>query len=303
MIANRPSSHHHQHGRPGHGPATENESDLAELLELDAVYAAPFLRDALEVAETALGRKPRHIVDLGAGTGTGTVALARRFAEARVHALDASASMLERVRASSIEAGVPTRVETHLVDLDADWLSDLAVSVDLAWAALSLHHMTDAAQVLKQTFDLLRPGGVVVVSELTGESSYSPADLGTGRHALTEHLIQALTIRGYPVTSDWSEALTAAGFDPVQRQEAAISVSSSAADGARFLELQLTRSRQLLTETLDHGDLAALDSALASLASGPTTDSHLQYTSGRAFWVAVRPGVDVGGASAVGEDR
>ncbi|GGF42040.1 hypothetical protein GCM10011399_38370 [Subtercola lobariae] len=297
------AAHDHHHTRPGHGPAPRNDGDLAELLDLDAVHAAPFLREALEAAAAALGRDPREVVDLGAGTGTGTVALANRFAEARVHALDASAGMLERVRASSSKSGVSSRVETHLVDLDDDWPAGLPGSVDLAWAALSLHHATDATRVLKETFDLLRPGGVAVLSEFTGSTAYSPASLGTTSATLGEHLVGALAARGYPVAADWSKALRVAGFAPVERQEVAISVSSAPADGARFLELQLARSRQLLADDLGPDDLAAIDAALVSLASSLPAGSPIHYTSGRVFWVAVRPDDREADTIATGVDR
>ncbi|WP_345376814.1 class I SAM-dependent methyltransferase [Frondihabitans cladoniiphilus] len=303
MTSTTPAAHDHHHARPGHGPAPESDREFAELLDLDAVHAAPFLREALLAAAAALGREPREIVDLGAGTGTSTVALANHFPEARVHALDASPGMLERLRASSIDTGVSSRVETHLLNLDDNWPSVLPGSVDLAWAALSLHHTNDPARVLQQTFALLRPGGVAVVSEFTGATTYSPADLGTGRQSLADHLVKALAARGYPVAPDWSEALTEAGFARIQRQETTISVSSATLDGARFLQLQLTLNRQLLANDLGSEDLVAVDAAIVSLASDRPAVAHKYYTSGRVFWVAVRPDGRGADTAATGVDR
>ena len=108
----------HSHAdRPGHGPAPEGDSDMAELLDLDATLGATVLADALDAAAAVLGTEPRSIVDLGAGTGTGTLALAGRFPEAHVHSLDATASMLDHLTASAQTAGVGDRVTTHLTDL------------------------------------------------------------------------------------------------------------------------------------------------------------------------------------------
>lgn len=305
MTSNTPAPPHH-HAHRGHGPAPENDLDLAELLDLDAVHAAPFVQSALDAAALALARKPRVIVDLGAGTGTGTVALATRFPEARVLALDASARMLERVRASTSPSQLAARVETHLVDLDDDWTAVVSGHVDLAWAALSLHHTSSPARVLQQLFALLQPGGVAVVSEFTGATAYRPADLGTGRDGVGQRLVAALEGRGYPVTADWTEALAAAGFDPVDRHDASVDVSSQTVEGARFLELQMARTRHLLADDtdaadidaadidaddlaashLDADDLAAIDAAIDSVSSG---GARLDYSSPRVFWVAVKP--------------
>ena len=101
--------HHHGDragGPPGHQHDEADEAGLAELLDLDGVVLLGYL-DAVVgwVAETA-GPAVARVVDLGAGTGTGTVALARRFPEAEVVAVDASAGMLARLAAAAGAAGV-----------------------------------------------------------------------------------------------------------------------------------------------------------------------------------------------------
>jgi len=299
MTPTHADEHHRHHSRPGHGPAPEHDTGLAELLDLDAALGAPVLAVALDAASAALGTAPRSIVDLGAGTGTGTLALATRFPDARIHSLDASLGMLDRLRAAATAAEVADRVETHLVDLDGDWPAVLPSAADLAWAALSLHHVTDPAHVLRQAFGALRPGGVLVVTEMTGVTTYDPADLGTGRDGLGELLVGVLAAHGYPVTAEWTAALTAAGFAPVERRETAFTASDRTTDGARYLALQLTLSRARLTQDLPADDLAALDAAIAALEAGT---SKIALTSGRAFWIAVRQGnaesVDAGEAGA-----
>lgn len=280
------SEHHPQHDRPGHGPALDHEDDLAELLDLDAALGAPVLAEALDAASAALGTAPRRAVDLGAGTGTGTLALATRFPDLLVHSLDASPMMLDRLSAAAAAADVAGRVETHLVDLDGDWTAVLPGSVDLAWAALSLHHVTAPAQVLRQAIGVLRPGGVLVVTEFTGVTRYEPADLGTGRDGLGERLVSALASHGYPVTAEWTMALSAAGFVPVQRLESALTATARTPEGARYLAVQLTRNRALLADGLSADDLSAVDVTIAGLEAGT---SDLGLTSGRAIWIAVRP--------------
>lgn len=286
MTHTHSPAHHLPDDRPGHGPAPEHDTGLAEILDLDAALGAPALAAALNAATNALGGTPHTIIDLGAGTGTGSIALATRFPRARVHGLDASPSMLDRLRAAAAARKVADRVETHLVDLDGDWPSALPGSVDLAWAALSLHHVTDPAQVLRQVFGVLRPGGVLIVTEFTGATTYDPDDLGTSSHGLGKRIVKALAAHGYPVSAEWTTALTAAGFSPVERLETALTASASTADGARYLQLQLTRNQAILADDLGANDRAGLEAAIAALTAGT---SELGFSSGRAVWVAVRP--------------
>lgn len=271
--------------RPGHGPAPEGDSDMAELLDLDAALGARVLADALDAATAVLGTEPRSIADLGAGTGTGTLALASRFPEAHVHSLDATASMLDHLTASTETSGFSDRVTTHLTDLDGDWPAVLPEQVDLAWAALSLHHVSDPARVLRQAYGALRPGGVLVVTEMSG-ARFEPSDLGSGRDGLGDRVTAALAAHGYPVTAEWTTALGEACFAPVERHEMSFEASATTAEGARYLAIQLSRNRDRIADDLSADDLAALDAVVLTLGTGT---SEVRTVSGRVVWVAVRP--------------
>jgi SAM-dependent methyltransferase len=280
-------SPHHSHPKAsGHGPAPEHHAELEEILELDATLGSQVLSQAMDAAFRALDAEPRVIVDLGAGTGTGTVALARRFGDARIHSIDASAGMLDRLRSAAAAAGVTERVDAHPVDLDRDWPVAVPPQVDIVWAALSLHHVVDPVRVLGQAFDALRPGGVLVVIEMTGATHYEPADLGSGRAGLADRMVAALAARGYPVTADWTDALVSAGFAPVIRSTTRVTASAMTTEGARYLELQLALNRPMLADELTDDDLAALDVVVTDLAAA---QSRIGYSSGRVIWAASRP--------------
>jgi len=259
--------------------------DIADQLELDAVLSAPMVGDALDRAAEKLGAEPTSILDLGAGTGTGSIALARRFPTARVDSLDSSEDLLHRLTASAASAGLTDRIRPHLIDLDEDWTAAVPAGVDLIWASLSLHHVTDATKVLEQALAALRPGGVLVVAEMTEAPHYAPTDLGGEQDGLADRLVAGLADLGYPVTADWSEELSAAGFTSVRRFDHTITAAGGTDDGARYLASHLRSSRGRLSSVLTADDNAALDTAVRDLDTGV---SRIVMTSGRAVWVATR---------------
>lgn len=97
---------------------------------------------------------PEEIWDLGCGTGQHAVALKRRWPEARVHGLDASADMLEHARARDAD------IDWRLGDI-AGWAPDLPA--DLILANASLHWLSDHEPLLRRLTDALAPGGVIAV--------------------------------------------------------------------------------------------------------------------------------------------
>lgn len=181
------SDHGHGHG---HG------DDQAEVLELDAEILAEHTASIIEWLPTS---DPRHVVDLGSGTGAGTFALLARFPEAHITAVDASVDHLQRLRARAGELGLADRVHTVLADLDADW-PDLGTP-DLIWASASLHHMAAPDRTLRQLHDTLAPGGLLAVVELAGMPQFLPKHAPDGHDERVPH-------RG----ADWGLKLTEAGF-------------------------------------------------------------------------------------------
>lgn len=154
-------AHTHSHGRHGE----------ADILDLDAQVLAGHIT-AL-TGWLPVQAPPRRIVDLGCGTGTGTFALLDRFPEAHITAVDTSAAHLQRLREKACARGAEGRVRTVQADLDAtDW-PDLGAP-DLVWASASMHHMADPDRALKAVHDLLAPGGLFAVVELSGFPASCP---------------------------------------------------------------------------------------------------------------------------------
>lgn len=208
-------------------------------LQREAGLGAAFRASVLERVARALDRDPQQIVDLGAGIGTDVTALAVRFPTARVTALDVSDPLLEQVAAAARAAGVEDRVDTRNVDLNRDWAPEFAQGVDLAWAALSLHHLDDPASALRQVFAALRPGGVFALIELRGAVRPAPSDLGTGVAGLADRVAAALSAPAEYADIDWATLLEEAGFTSVSRSDHDVIADGSTPDGAEYLDRQL----------------------------------------------------------------
>jgi thioredoxin reductase/SAM-dependent methyltransferase len=282
-------THNDQHS--AHEPWHDLPEGFAEHLELESRLSASLRNASIDRTHAALDAPPARIVDLGSGVGADAVQLARRFPTARVHALDVSDELLARVRSAAVEAQVADRVEARRVDLNDDWSAELPRDVDLVWAALSLHHLENPAAALRRAYSALRPGGVLVLTELAGEPRFEPDDLGSGLTGLRGRIQVARAAHGYART-DWPELLVDAGFArPVQYDHELI-VDATTADGARYLEHRL---RAHGDDELAGDDQVALEEVIASLQDGTSPISH---RSSRAVWIAVRPQDDGALASA-----
>ena len=277
------TAHDHQHT---HDHA--HTHDQAEILDLDAEVLAE--HTASITAWLPVERAPRHVVDLGCGTGTGTFALLTRFPDAEVTAVDSSANHLHRLRARAEELGVADRVRTVSADLDAEW-PDLGTP-DLVWASASMHHVADPDRTLRAVHDLLAPGGLFAVVELAGFPRFLPADAPEERPGLEDRCHAALSHNGASDLphrgADWGPKLTAAGFtvEGERTITAHVAGSDNEAVGRYALSsLRLVRAKA----ALGADDLAALDRLLD--VDGPSSilrRADLAVRTERTVWAARR---------------
>jgi SAM-dependent methyltransferase len=261
------SEHHHGHA---HSHAEHDDAGMAELLELDGAVLAAYLDEVTTWVAELVPEPPARIVDLGAGTGVGTVALATRFPSAEVVAVDNSPRMLERIRAVA-----DPRIRTLEADLAHGWPD--VDRPDLVWAALSLHHVPDPEALLRQVHERLRPGGLLVISEMPDQPYFLGGD------PWEERLHEAIASRhlGFDPHPDWTATLEKLGFH-VTRREFPIEVAEPADLVRRYFLTFLRRMRGGMAEQLAPGDLQTLDRILAEDAAGllPTV------RTSRTVWVA-----------------
>ncbi|MGH3158526.1 MAG: class I SAM-dependent methyltransferase [Streptosporangiaceae bacterium] len=279
------------HAQHGHGAAGQADvAAMAELIDLDAEVLHGYLSDVMAwVGELAAGQPRRRILDVGSGTGTGALTLARRFEAADVTAVDVSASMLGRLGDKARDLGVAGRVRTVEADLDGAW-PDVG-RVDLAWASASLHHMANPDRVLGDIFGALNPGGLLVLAELEGFPRFLPDDVELGRPGLEARGRAALAEELPYLGSDWGPRLRQAGFAIVGERHFAIELKPPLpAAAGRYAQACLRRLRSRLDARMDAEDLAALDTLIDSDGpDGVLRRGDLTVWAERDVWVGSRP--------------
>jgi SAM-dependent methyltransferase len=253
------ANHHHQHAADA---PEEDAAAMTALLDLDAEVLHAYLSEVIGWVADLVAGPPRRILDLGAGTGTGALALAQRFAGAEVIAVDMSAPLLGRLADKARDLGVAGRVRILQADLDAGWPA--IDPVDLVWASASLHHMADPERVLTDVFATLHPGGLLAVTELGSFPRFLPGDLGAGLEARCHAALDGELAHELPhLGSDWAPRLRRAGFDVVGERDFAIDLTPPLpAAAGRYAQASLRRLRSGVDGQLDAGDLAALDALI-----------------------------------------
>lgn len=162
------------------------------------------LRERLD--ETALA--PQRVLDVGCGPGAGGAALAARFPDAELIALDLALPMLQ---AAQVHLGERPNAARVCADAQALPLAD--ASVDLVHSNLCLQWCDDPGLALDEFRRVLRPGGVLLFS------TFGPDTLKELRAAFaavdaTPHVSRFVDMH------DIGDALLSTGFrDPVLERD------------------------------------------------------------------------------------
>jgi len=266
-----------------------HHDSIAELLDLDAQVLHRYLLDVMTwVQAGTAGRPSLRILDVGAGTGTGTVALANQFPSAGVVAVDLSAEMLHRVRDRAAAGALTGRVSTVQMNLDESW-PELG-SFDLVWASAALHELSDPARTFGNLFRVLNPGGLITVVEMDAPSRFLEDEIGDGLEARIHAVLREVRpgSNSYP---DWSANLERAGFTSIETTTFSIDLAiDGSGTGGLYAQTYLRRIQPVVAPRLSSADRTMLDTLVAD--SGPLSlrqrdDLHLR--AGRTAWAAVRP--------------
>ena len=191
--------------------------------------AAAFEKVLAGLLDMAVPRPSDACVDLGAGTGFVTTALAPKVSS--VLAVDISAAMTRSLAEHAAEASL-ANVSTEVADLSGFDL--VPASTDLIVSSYALHHLVDADKraLVARTLSWLRPGGRLVIADMMFGRGASQRD----RQILHQKVV-ALAAKGpggwwriaknlaryglgvgqeHPATPEfWQAALRDAGFTEV----------------------------------------------------------------------------------------
>lgn len=111
-----------------------------------------------------------NVVEIGCGTGSLALELSRHAGH--VHAIDISPEMIKIAERKKADQGV-INVTFHAGTLEAV-LPRIPVNVDAVWAYSILHLVDDRTSMLKTAFELLKPGGTFISSNVCLAGTWVP---------------------------------------------------------------------------------------------------------------------------------
>ncbi|MBN1319388.1 MAG: class I SAM-dependent methyltransferase [Thermoleophilia bacterium] len=113
----------------------------------------------------ALGFKGRYL-DVGAGTGTPAVAVARDHPTAQITALELSPAMIQVGKEYVESQGLRDRITFVLGDATDEGTIEALGKFDLIYSTFSLHHWEAPARVIRNLLDSLTENGVLYLYDL-----------------------------------------------------------------------------------------------------------------------------------------
>lgn len=184
------------------------EAAVRRLKTLHQVYSPAGRRVLLQA-----GLKPgMRIADFGCGVGAVTRMLAEMVGPAgHVTGIDVSRAQLDQARDYCVEGGL---MNVSFVEASATRTGLPRRSYDLAYCRFLLLHLTDPAACLREMYEILKPGGILVVEDgdLTAAGSIPTSSMAAfadlfGRlgptrgldYALSRNLYHMVQAAGFPV--------------------------------------------------------------------------------------------------------
>lgn len=194
-------------------------SELARLILGDSLH--PGGLRATNRLGRIMGLRPGwRVLDLACGLGTSATALSRMF-RCHVTGLDIGADAAATSRQRALQDTVPANVA--FVRGDAEMPPFRAGAFDAAIIECATSLFADKPAAIAEVSRLLRPGGVIGLSDVTVEPGSLPPELDS-TVGMMLCLTDALPSAGYP------DLLESAGFTVTQRADLSAEVTSLLAE-------------------------------------------------------------------------
>ncbi len=145
-------------------------------LHLDGQRQGPGSDDATREAIALCGLDTQRglaIADIGCGTGASTLVLAEQL-HAHITAVDFVPEFLARLDRNAQQRGLAERITTQIASMDE--LAFEPESLDAIWCEGAIYNI-GFANGIRAWRHLLKPGGVLAVSELTWLTPTRPAEI------------------------------------------------------------------------------------------------------------------------------
>ena len=199
-------------------------------------------------------RRPLAVVDLGAGTGRFTPALAERFG-GPVYGIEPAPKM----RGVALESAVHPAV-TYLAGR-AEQIPLPDASCDLAFLFFVIHHFSNRDAAAGELARVVRPGGIVCVRTQFGDRL---RDVSWRRYFPRAREIEESTFPTYAETVD---PFVRAGFEVVALDAVEFEIAASTAAHLERLRCRAVSTLELLSDAEVEAGLAAMERAAAAETS------------------------------------
>ncbi|HWI65795.1 MAG TPA: class I SAM-dependent methyltransferase [Symbiobacteriaceae bacterium] len=249
-----------------HRLSASAESNRAEFSRQAVTFAESGVLGAPEQIEPVLDaaaiQPEDRVIDVGCGTGFLLLGAARRASQ--VVGVDVTPAMLAEARRRADEAGL-TNVTLREATAEALPFADLRF--DVAVTRLTLHHFGNPVRVLGEIHRVLRPGGRLVLCDITAADDPAKADL----HNRLERLRDPSHVQHYP-TATVLKMIEGAGFRVTGMREWATLRHFGEWTGLASVRPEVLPPLQTFLESLIPGDAGGIQAGRAE--SGELVFTH-----------------------------